>query len=282
MARDGTPPHLASGRSGAAPAGVARFLDEVAARPLVRKIKRANLARLELRPGQRALEVGYGAGRELAAMARLVGPRGHAVGVERRAALHEAARRHAADAGVSVELVTGDIAALPLAADTFDAAYVERVLLHVADPAGAVAELARVLRPGGRLVLCDLDPGGYLFDLPDRELTRALVRYRAEREFPSGWAGRQLPRLLRAAGLADIRVYPALDHDAGRAPGYLLAHLRASGARAVADGALTAAEGERWEAILRASAKGGDWFHALPIISSAGRKSAGGRSAQRA
>ena len=56
-----------------------------------------------------------------------------------------------------LELRAGDAAALPLADGEVDYAFANMFLHHVEDPAGAIRELARVVRPGGRVVITDLD-----------------------------------------------------------------------------------------------------------------------------
>lgn len=79
------------------------------------------------------------------------------VAVDDSPAMLAAARHRLADL-VDVEVREGDLAGLPLQDGELDAAVVFLVLHHVADPEAALAEIARVLRPGGRVLLVDMTP----------------------------------------------------------------------------------------------------------------------------
>ncbi len=109
---------------------------------------------LALSPADRVVvDLGCGAGGTLAwlsPVSRLV------IGVDREAAMLDAARARTAGCD-NVQLVEGPLEALPLPADHVDLALCTLVLHHVPQPAAALAEVARVLRPGGRLVLLDMD-----------------------------------------------------------------------------------------------------------------------------
>ncbi len=85
-----------------------------------------------------------------------------------RAMVDEAARR-AAEAGLkNTRFVEGDIAALPFANETFDVAVSRYVFHHLENPLVVLREMARVTRPGGRIVLCDASPAAACRDNYDR------------------------------------------------------------------------------------------------------------------
>ena len=103
------------------------------------------------RGDEHALDVGTGAGALALALAPLVR---HVVGVDRVPELLALGRERARALG-NVELVEGDAAALPFADATFDLATTMRTLHHVPRPELVLAELTRVTRPGGRLLVVD-------------------------------------------------------------------------------------------------------------------------------
>ena len=99
----------------------------------------------------RVLEVAIGTGRNLPFY-----PPGVAItGIELSPAMLAIARRRAAELGLEVELYEGDAQALPFAGASFDTVVCTLSLCAIPDHASAIAEMARVLRPGGRLLLLD-------------------------------------------------------------------------------------------------------------------------------
>jgi ubiquinone/menaquinone biosynthesis C-methylase UbiE len=165
-------------------------------------IKRRAMAMFDPRPGQRLLDAGCGPGLDTAALVPLVGPRGCVIGVDHDPRMIDAARAHGVtDTGAHAFHLVGDGARLPFADGWFDACRCERVLQHVADPAAMLSELVRVTRPGGTVLALDTDWASLSIDCQDVPLERHITRQVAD-TFANGYAGRQLPRLMRAAGLS--------------------------------------------------------------------------------
>ncbi len=97
---------------------------------------------------------------------------------------------------------------LDLPDGTFDAVHCERLLQVHPAPRTVVAELVRVLRPGGRLVAVEPDWGTLALDPGEPDVVRRLA-VQCAAGFPDGWTGRKLGRYLREAGLEAVRVEPA-------------------------------------------------------------------------
>jgi demethylmenaquinone methyltransferase/2-methoxy-6-polyprenyl-1,4-benzoquinol methylase len=113
--------------------------------------------RAELRPGDAALDVCCGTGDFTLALARRVGPEGVVVGCDFSQPMLELAERKAARRGIrQVEFELADALALPYEDGSFDAATVGFGVRNLADVERGLAELIRVLRPGGRLVILEI------------------------------------------------------------------------------------------------------------------------------
>jgi SAM-dependent methyltransferase len=129
----------------------------------------APLAHLELCPGEVVVDLGSGAGIDALIAARAVGPDGHVIGIDMTPEMLARARANAAAAGAGqVEFRDGRLEALPVDDASVDAVTSNCVINLVPDKSKVFAEIARVLRPGGRLVISDV--------MLDGELPEAIVK----------------------------------------------------------------------------------------------------------
>ena len=104
-----------------------------------------------------------------------------------------------------------DATRLPLRSGScHDASRSERLFQHLSDPAAALAELLRVTRRGGWVVVLDTDWGTLSLHSPEIEIERRLARVHADHLLHNGYAGRQIYHLFKRQGVADLRVavYP--------------------------------------------------------------------------
>ena len=253
------------------PAGYVQFMDDANSMAFFQTAKALTHARLALQPGEAVLDIGCGSGGDVRAMAEIVGPKGRAVGLDGSATMVAAARQRSLGSDLPVEFVVGDAHHLDFPDSSFDACRTDRVLLHLADPSQAVREIARVLRPGGRVVALEPDAGGLLVDHPDRETTSKILESRT-RATRSGWIGRSLRRLFLGAGLTDIelQVLPSPRTDFAETDASL--RLQDHADRAAATGVITPESAERWKATLIEAADRGEFFCLVTLFLVVGRK----------
>jgi SAM-dependent methyltransferase len=182
--------------------------DETTGLPVVTSMGCGNpLAVAELREGETVLDLGSGGGLDVLLSARRVGPTGRAIGLDMTDEMLTLARTHAARAGVAnAEFVRGRIEDIPLPDASVDVVISNCVITLSEDKPAVFAEIARVLRPGGRLGITDL--------IADDTLTEAERAAGAEVEcLATALTARDYRALLHDAGLRRVEVRTT--HEAG-------------------------------------------------------------------
>lgn len=196
-----------------------RLLAQEAANPSAHR-----LALTGLGPGQRAVDVGCGAGAVTAAMVAMVGPAGAVTALDPSAERLAEARSHI-DASAPVTFIEGGLPDTHLPAGAFDYVWCQYVLEYLREPLGALRELVRLARPGGRVVVSEIDGFGLGY-WPEPPAVRAgrdtFLAALASTGFDL-FIGRKLYGLFLEAGLADVRVHLSPFHvTAGAADARLL------------------------------------------------------------
>jgi len=220
---------------------------------------------LGLTGDDRVLDIGCGTGVDLAALSQRAG---HAVGIDRSLRMSDTARARIETGAASVAVADGQM--LPFASGAFDACWARAVLVHIEHPQRVVAEIARVLRPGGRVVLSEPDHGSHIVSTTEHEIFERIKEHRRG-TFRNPLVGRRLADLVTEAGLQITATWVSpITHLS-------LAAARASGGpfdvavkAAVDDGAVTTEEGNRYlEFLAQLDARGAFFFAALAVSTAA-------------
>ena len=174
----------------------------------------ALLADVGIREGSVCLDVGCGGGDVTFELARAAGPTGRAAGVDLDDTKIEIARREGAQQALAnVAFETRDVTEWE-PAELFDVVFARFLLTHLVNPGALVSAMRRHLRPGGVIVVEDVDFRGH-FAEPDCPALRRFVEWYTKSVQSRGAdpnIGPRLPGLLREAGFEDIQmklVHPA-------------------------------------------------------------------------
>jgi ArsR family transcriptional regulator len=170
---------------------------------------RADLASLAalLDPGWTVADLGCGTGQTAAALAPFVG---HVIAVDESNAMLAAAKRRLADNG-NVDVRSGSLEHLPIEASTVDAVILSLVLHFVVDPSTVLAEAARTLRPGGRILVVDMLPH-------ERDEYRATMGH-----LWLGFDEGQVTAWMQDAGFTDARIVALPPDPQAKGPGLFTA-----------------------------------------------------------
>jgi arsenite methyltransferase len=246
-------------------AAASRQLEAVYLTTDVVEQRHATLRALGLRAGERVLDVGSGPGLLAVEMAKAVGPTGHVTGLDVSDAMLAISKRRPDEINGAgrLSLVKADATALPFADATFDAATSIQVYEYVPDLPAALAELRRVLRPGGRALILDTDWDSIVWHASDTKRMRRLLATWMGR-FANPHLPRSLASQLRDAGFQVdqpevlVLLNPEYSPDT-----YSVANGEIMADFAVARGGLTREEVNAWLADLDQLGQEGRYFFSL-------------------
>ncbi|GAK54448.1 methyltransferase type 11 [Candidatus Moduliflexus flocculans] len=199
-----------------------KYLQETAA--ALKQFKTRTYELMRIQPGHVVLDMGCGPGVDTVPMAEYVGTTGRVLGVDSDQEMIKNADEYARKMQVSerVEHRLADVAALPFESGAFDACRAERLFQVL--PASACqpvfAEMLRVTKSGGWIVVADTDWATASIDFPDAALERKLIRFFGEHVRPNGYAGRQFLHIMTQRGLQDVefQVFPNVQRQFTQSP----------------------------------------------------------------
>ncbi|MFC8851224.1 MULTISPECIES: methyltransferase domain-containing protein [unclassified Micromonospora] len=220
------------------------YLDAAAGTAAGLDYKQRFVSSLDVRLGHAVADVGCGPGTDLARLAEAVGEDGVVIGVDQDPRMLEEARFRLAGRS-NVRLSSGDIHDLPVADASVDRLRVDRMLQHVADPARAIREARRVLRPGGLFGMAEPDWDTLAVADADVDTSRRFARFVAGR-VRNPTVGRELVRLCAQAGFGIRSVEPVAVMFRDFETADQILGLRRNTARAVVAGDVAESDAEVW------------------------------------
>jgi len=209
----------------------------------------------------RVLDIGCGTGLAARAVARRDDFSGHVTGVDLSPYLVAAARRLATEEKLAehLEFLAGDARTLNFVDGSFDAVIAHTLLSHVEDPLAVLMEAARVVRPGGMVGVFDGDYASLTFDHADPVKGKAYDEALISALVTNPRVMRQLPRLLRAAGLELVTSASYVLSEIGKA-NFWASAIDAYRKLVVKAGMMTEQEANAWATALHGDSDTGIFF----------------------
>ena len=219
---------------------------------------------LELRPGQRVLDVGSGPGHTTFELARRVSPGGKVTGVDINAEFITRSKARAREHAVTIEFVHAGFPPLPFPDASFDRVFCKNVLEYVDSAVDTVAEMARVAAPGATVVATDSDWDMLALDIGEegRELSDRVLTAAKSIAIKEPRIGRRLRGIFAGVGLAEVKTEVLAGADV---VGRSLPMLTASLARYARDSGLVGDdETARWLKMVEGAISARTYLFVLP------------------
>jgi ubiquinone/menaquinone biosynthesis C-methylase UbiE len=185
-------------------AELAHTLEIMGSEPGYRAVRLALLRELAVPSNGTVVDAGCGTGVALTDLQEVYGTGVHVIGVDPTENFLEFARKRAGRLGAAARYEAGDIRELRLDDASVDAAFCDKVLLHTGPTAAALAQLVRVVRPGGRVGAIEWYPQ-FMLSTTDRRAEEAFNAMIRQTCYDYTVAG-NLARHFRAAGLRDLSI----------------------------------------------------------------------------
>ncbi|HBY99462.1 MAG TPA: SAM-dependent methyltransferase [Chloroflexi bacterium] len=229
--------------------------------PQFSKMLREYLDAMNIDSADTVLDIGCGTGLAARAIAHRPSFSGRVTGVDLSSYLVAAAERLAHEEGIAerTEFRTGNARSLDVADGTFDAVVVHTLLSHVDDALAVLKEAARVLKVGGMVGIFDGDYASLTFDHADPARGKAYDEALISAVVTNPRIMRQMPRLLRAAGLELVTSFSYVLSEVGRATFWSSA-IETYRKLIPKAGVMTEDEADAWAAALRSDSEAGVFF----------------------
>jgi ubiquinone/menaquinone biosynthesis C-methylase UbiE len=227
------------------------------------KVLREYLDAMDIDSATTVLDMGCGTGVAARTIARRADFSGRVTGIDLSPYLVNAAKRLADEEGLGgrVEFRSGDTRELDIHDGSFDAVVAHTLVSHVQEPLSVIKEAGRVVKPGGLIAIFDGDYASMTFALDDPVQSKKYDEALINAVVTSPRVMRQMPRLLRQAGLEMVRTFPYTMAEVGKGDFWLSA-IDSFEKLAPKSGAMTEADATSWANALHRASDDGVFFGA--------------------
>ncbi len=171
----------------------------------IRAIKQRAINLLKLKQGDKVIEVGCGLGHDSESIGEIVGSNGSVVAIDSSVCMLKEAKKRSLHPQVDYQL--SNATNLDFSNNSFSAGYADRMLVSQSNVKKVFSELVRVVKPGGRICVTDIDLGSVVMYPYIDKITQKLIE-RLQEIVLNKFIGRELPYLFKSFNLKDIKVYP--------------------------------------------------------------------------
>ena len=235
-----------------------RLVEEFNSSPQARLRRRSITDALAPQLEESLVDVGSGPGNQIAEIAPMVGPTGEVVGVDPEDSAIDIASQRCRDLP-NVRFEQASLPALPFEDGTFDAVMSSQVFEYLEDVTTALAEIRRILRPGGRVLIHDTDWGALLWHASDRDrMARILSLWDGHLADPH--LPQTLGAKLRDVGFVNVVAQPIVHVESDLVPGSMSDVLRKFVIGYVESQGLEQDEVQAWQQDLVQLAQQGAYF----------------------
>ena len=237
-------------------------------------IKHNSIKAMEILPAQHVIDIGCGTGRDAIEMGKLVTSEGKVYGIDHDQNMIDEAEKNVKHQGMSqiISLHQGDVINLPFERDFLDSCRSERMFMHLNDPDPAFAEISRVTKPGGRIVIVDTDWPSLSIDTPLIKTERLLNNFRIKKVITNAFAGRGLYRLFKLHRLTDIEIDIFPLYTSNLELFYFLSAQEAVEQKALQDKEIDQQQLDQWRLSLQQASADGTFFSSINIVMVSGCK----------
>lgn len=180
-------------------------MDRMYELPAIQAIKKRAISLLALEKGDSVIEVGCGLGCDAEAMGEIVGSDGVVMGLDFSELMFNEARRRSKQ--TCVKYVIGNAEDINYPNDSFTASYADRLLISQKNVVKVVDELVRIVKPGGRVCMTDVDMESIVI-FPFQDQLTDILKNRLREIVRNPFIGRELFHMLKLRGLVNLKIFP--------------------------------------------------------------------------